>query len=72
LDIQTKELKYHYNGIRKSFGITFNPKNNDIWFSDQGPTFEIGEFTKNPPDEINFGKEKSNYGFPCILFLFKY
>jgi glucose/arabinose dehydrogenase len=51
-------------GIRNSVGIEFNPKNNDLWFTDN-QTDGMGDDT--PPGEINRAtKAGQHFGYPWL------
>jgi glucose/arabinose dehydrogenase len=59
-----KGLEVFASGIRNSVGFAFDPKTNDLWFTDNGRDY-LGD--NIPPDELNHApKQGMHFGFPYV------
>jgi len=57
------DLQVYAHGLRNSVGFDWQPKNNALWFTDNGQDHLGDTF---PPDEINRAPVKGmDFGFPC-------
>ena len=62
VDLDGKNREVYAHGIRNSVGIDFNPKNNQLWFTDN-QVDGMGDNT--PPGELNrVTQAGQNFGFP--------
>ncbi|MEN6372843.1 MAG: PQQ-dependent sugar dehydrogenase [Armatimonadota bacterium] len=56
-------LVYAY-GFRNVQGLAWNPKNNDLWVTNHGPT---GEFGLRAKDSVYIVQKGGNHGWPRVL-----
>lgn len=64
LNLKTKRYETFATGVRNSVGLTFNPVDGNLWFTDNGRDW-LGDDL--PPDEINHAAEPGlNFGFPYL------
>lgn len=62
MDRNGKNREIYAQGIRNSVGMDFNPKNGDLWFTDNQVD---GMGDDMPPGELNrITKQGQNFGFP--------
>ncbi len=57
------------DGVRNSVGLAFHPTSNELWFTDNGPSwpFEDSRFYDIPPDELNRAPAPGlHFGFPYV------
>ena len=55
-------LEVYARGVRNTVGFDWDPKSNDLWFTDNGRDY-LGD--NSPPDELNYAPRKGmNFGFP--------
>jgi len=55
-------LEVFVSGVRNSVGFDWSPRNNELWFTDNGRDW-LGD--DQPPDELNHAPKKGlNFGFP--------
>lgn len=62
MDIDGNNFEIFANGIRNSVGFDWNPKTNELWFTDNGRDM-LGD--NIPPDELNSAPVKGlHFGYP--------
>ena len=63
------DVEIFADGVRNSVGLAFHPTTNELWFTDNGPSwpFEDPRFYDIPPDELNRAPVAGmHFGFPYI------
>ncbi len=62
MDLDGKNREIYADGIRNSVGLDFNPKNGELWFTDNQVD---GMGDNQPPGELNRAtRQGQNFGFP--------